>query len=96
MWICVARDAYTHYVDSDAYGALKASEDKKRRFAMVLKTMAGHYLQYDALYQGWMADDDTRAAFEALWRSFRDPDGHDYQVEAMLHALIEEEAYGRP
>lgn len=47
-------DLQRRFSDTDAYGALKASEDKKRRFAMVLKTMAGHYLRYDALYKQWM------------------------------------------
>lgn len=34
--------------------------------------------------------------FDALWRAFRDPDGHNYRVESMLHALIRTEAYSVP
>jgi hypothetical protein len=34
--------------------------------------------------------------FEALWRAFRDPAGHNYRVSKMLHALIRTEAYSVP
>lgn len=34
------------------------------------------------------------AEFNELWRAFRTE--HDYRVEAMLHALVETEAYGAP
>ena len=34
--------------------------------------------------------------FETLWRAFRDPEQHNYQVAKMLHALIRTEAYSVP
>lgn len=61
-------DVQAKFIDEeeDAYLSLKKDDAVKARFKLVLKTMAGHFVLYNELFESWMSDPTQRDALAAL------------------------------